>query len=87
MQLWLAKPEYHSLRQCLLAEVAVRQAEAANVVIRNADSVRSQAGLDNRASAALVEAARFQTFLDVLEEVSSADFKFQTAEVKVIDKI
>jgi hypothetical protein len=69
-----------------LAETAALQAEAANVIVRNPLSVAAQAGLDTRASIALTQAARFQTFLNVLNEVLSDKLKLRTAEVTITDQ-
>jgi hypothetical protein len=83
---WLLQPESLLLKKCLLAEIAALQAEAANVVVRNPASLATQAGLDNRAATALVQAARFQTCLNVLNEVLSDKLKLRTAEVQITDK-
>lgn len=85
---WLLDPQALLLRRCLLAEVAGHQAEAANIVARNADAVRvNPSALDARASKALYAAARLQTFLDVLSELASGKTKFRTAEVQVTETI
>ena len=83
---WLLQPEALRLKQCLLAEIAALQAEAANVVVRNPASLATQAGLDHRAATALVQAARFQTCLNVMNEVLSDKLKLRTAEVQITDK-
>jgi hypothetical protein len=86
LQKWLLSPEYYLLRQALLAEVTVLQATASNVITRNADAIRAQAGLDTRASQSLTQAARLQTCLDILATVSSEGYQFKTAEVHITDK-
>jgi hypothetical protein len=68
-----------------LAEVALRQIEAANVISRNPDAIRAQAGIDQKAAKAMAEAARYQTCLDVLSEVASDSFHFRSAEVVITD--
>jgi hypothetical protein len=83
---WLLQPESLRLKQCLLAEITALQAEAANVVVRNPSVLSTQAGLDHRAASALVQAARFQTCLNVLNEVLSDKLKLRTAEVQITDK-
>lgn len=42
--------------------------------------------MDMRAAASLTEAARLQTFLDVLAELMSSDFVPHSAEVLITDK-
>ena len=83
---WLLQPEASLLKRCLLAEIAALQAEAANVVVRNPESLSSQAGLDNRAAIALTQASRFQTFINVLNQVLSEKLKLRTAEVQITDQ-
>jgi hypothetical protein len=83
---WLLQPEASLLKRCLLAEIAALQAEAANVVVRNPESLSSQAGLDNRAATALTQASRFQTCLNVLNDALSEKLKLRTAEVQITDQ-
>ena len=86
LQRWLLQPESFKVRQSLLAEIANLQVEAANVVIRNAEALVMQAGLDAVAQRAITRAARLQTFLDVLTEITSSDYAFKAGEVHITDK-
>lgn len=74
------------MRQCLLAEVAVLQGDFANVITRNPDALRAQAGLDAASEKAISRASRYQTFLNVLSEIASAEWTFRSAEVHITDK-
>ena len=86
LQRWLLSSECNLIRQCLLAEVAALQGDFANVITRNPDALRAQAGLDAAAEKAISRASRYQTFLNVLAEITSADWTFRNAEVHITDK-
>lgn len=45
-----------------------------------------QAGLDAVAQRAITRAARLQTFLDVMTEITSSDYAFKAGEVHITDK-
>jgi hypothetical protein len=86
LQKWLLSQECLLVRQCLLAEVAILQGEFANVITRNPDALRAQAGLDAASEKAVSRASKYQTFLNVLSEITSSDWQFKNAEVQITDK-
>jgi len=66
-----------------LAEQAEHQCEALKVVERNPMAIVANPAIDAAAGSRLAAAARYQIFLEVLDEVSSLDFKPHTVEVTV----
>jgi hypothetical protein len=63
------------------SDIAVLQADAANVIHRSPDALLFKPGVDRTGETALQQAARLQIFLAVLEEYHTRPLHTATVEV------
>lgn len=75
---WLNQAELAYLSDAIRSEVAALQAQAVNQLVNR------PVVMPTEAEVALFRAARLQTFLDVLAEITGPEFMFRQARLSVV---